>query len=199
MLLHALLGATLSAGAVSAAPGDTGVAVPIDLAAGPGEEISTAQFTIVFDDDVVSVPLVERGPVAEAAGKMVSTNLTEAGAVRVLVSGLNQDPMADGVLVVARMDVAPEAPPGNYDVALTMLSLSDPFGIALPATAEDGAIEVTESGGNGPAGGCNCSQSKAGAAGWAVFLGDFILFGVAVLLLMAAARVVTPTPREGCS
>ncbi len=146
---QACISALLTVGSVDAEPGQTGVALPVSLTASQGEEVSAIQFTVVFDSGTLDLPEVVLGPAAQAAGKEIQTNPVSAGKVQVLIAGLNQDAIADGVVASALFDVDAGAAPDSYVVMLESLSLSDPFGAPLDADALGGAIRLPGGEGEG--------------------------------------------------
>jgi len=141
-------GALLSAGTVSAEAG-AAAAMPVTLAAETGEEISVVQFTLEFDVSVLTLAELMIGPAAESAEKDINSNVLEPGVVRVIIAGLNQNAIPDGVLVEAVFDVDAQAPPGLHMVAPANLSLSDPFGIEVPGEPESGGVMVPGEEGEG--------------------------------------------------
>ncbi len=145
----ACLASQLEGGSVAGAPGASGLLLPVSLEASAGEEVSVAQFTLLYDGGSLDVPDVAIGPAAASAGKEVSVNILSAGAVRVLIAGLNQNVIPDGVVAYAMVSVLPGAPPGTYPVNLSDCSLSDPYGIPLPCTAAPGSVEVAGGEGEG--------------------------------------------------
>ena len=134
--------ATLSLGQQSGMPGDTDVSVPVSLCSAPGEEVAGAQFDIVFDDTILSLPDVVAGPAASDAVKYVYSSEFEPGMVRVIVMGLNQTTIADGVVARALFTVADEAPVGAQYLSLTRVLLSDPYGLAVPSESVSGSVYV---------------------------------------------------------
>jgi len=134
--------ATLSLGQQSGMPGDTDVSVPVSLCSAPGEEVAGAQFDIVFDDTILSLPDVVAGPAASDAVKYVYSSEFEPGMVRVIVMGLNQTTIADGVIAYALFTVADEASVGAQYLSLTQVLLSDPYGLAVPSESVSGSVYV---------------------------------------------------------
>jgi hypothetical protein len=91
---------------------------------------------------VVSVSNVTAGAAASSAGKDVSFSTLEAGKVRVIFAGLNQNVIPDGVIANVLLDVASSASGGEQPLTLSGVLLSDPDGLAVPSTAVSGSIDV---------------------------------------------------------
>ncbi len=181
----------MTAGSAQAPPGQRSVPVSVTLAVGSGEEVSAARFTVTFEDDALSLPDVALGSAAAAAGKTINTSQDGPGSTQVLVAGLNQTPISDGVLAVAHFDVESNALAGDYDISLEAVSLSDPFGSPVPGDAVDGVLEVTDSEGEeegepegeAPVGGCQCAKSQTWWPDAKRFFGDLFLAGVVLVVL----------------
>lgn len=190
--------ATTTVGAQDAAPGESRVRLPVTLALGSGEQVGGLQFDLVFDANALELQEVATGAAAKAASKDVFSSPLSSGRVRVLIAGLNQNTIADGVVADAFFGVASRARAGSLPIAVKSVVLSDPFGNAVPAQHADGAITVH---GQGPAaptqessrGGCfggvtSGSRGDDGGA-WALFV------SVAATLLCLRSRLVPRPPR----
>jgi hypothetical protein len=134
--------ATITVGNKSALPGQRGVSVPVSLSSGTGQEVSAGQCDVSFSSAVVSVSGVTAGTAAVSAGKDVSFSTIEAGKIRVIFAGLNQNVVPDGVVANIKCDVASNAPGGLQPLTLSGVLLSDPDGVAVPSTAVSGNIDV---------------------------------------------------------
>ncbi len=134
--------ATLEVGIATVSPGERHVPLPVNLFAGPGDEISAIQFDIVFDPFTFALPEILPGEAADAAGKMLSVNMLMPGVLRVLVAGLNQDSIPEGPLAYLLFDVAQDAPPGAYMVWPASAAATDGYGIAMEAHVIPGHIDV---------------------------------------------------------
>jgi len=189
--------ATTTVGAQNAAPGQSRVRLPVTLALGPGEKVGGLQFDLVFDANALELQEVATGPAAKAASKDVFSSPLSSGRVRVLIAGLNQNTIADGVVADAFFEVASRARAGSLPVAVKSVVLSDPFGNAVPAKRADGAITVR---GQDPA--APAQESSRGgcfggvASGPDGHGGTWVLFaGVAATLLCWRRRLVPHLPR----
>jgi hypothetical protein len=136
--------AGVHAGAALGVPGQTGVRVPVTLSPGAGEAVAGMQFDVMYAAAVFPVVQAAAGPVAEAAGKQVFWSAPEAGRIRVVVAGLNQNAMAGGVAVNLLFSIAEDAPENAYLVALGNVLLAAPDGKSVPAQPANGAIYVGE-------------------------------------------------------
>lgn len=202
--LHALalggagFAATTTVGAQDAAPGERRVRLPVTLALSPGEEVGGLQFDLVFDANALGLQEVATGPAAKAASKDVFSSPLSSGRVRVLIAGLNQNTIADGVVADAFFEVAARARAGSHPIAVRSVVLSDPFGNAVPTHRADGAITVRGKDPAGPAqesarGGCFGGVASGSPDGHG---GTWVLFaGVAATLLCLRPRPVPRPPR----
>jgi len=137
-------GATLSVGSGSGSPGTLDVVVPVTLSSEPSSEVSGVNFDLLYDSSRLSVGGVTIGAAASAAGKSLSSSQPSPGTVRVIVFGLNQEAIADGILADIHFNVLPAAAPGQSALTLSAASASDPWGVAvLPLTLSNGSFTVT--------------------------------------------------------
>lgn len=136
--------AGVRAGAALGAPGQAGVEVPVTLAPGAGEAVAGMQFDVVYAAGIFPEAHAEAGPVAVAAGKLVFWSAPESGRLRVIVAGLNQEAMGEGVAVRLVFSVSEDAPENAYLLVLENVLLSDPGGRSVPAQPANGAIYVGE-------------------------------------------------------
>mgnify|MGYP006294050867 CR=1 FL=1 len=148
-VMSSALAATLSVDTVDAAPGETGVAVPITLTAQATDEISAVVFTLDYDAALTLAGEVAAGPAATDAGKDVSQNIPGADQVRVVIASLNQNVIASGVVAIASFDVDGLAPGGLRPINLTDVSFSDPFGEPLFVESQDGGVRLPGGEGEG--------------------------------------------------
>ena len=138
----ACLAATLGVDHVTAAPGDTGVDLPIAVASAPGDEVAGIQFDLVFDAGTLALPDITLGEAAESAEKFLVSHEIEPGTVRVIIAGLNQLLIPDGTVVHAWFDIGLAALEGTYPVALDAVLLSGPYGGFIDTDTAAGSIEV---------------------------------------------------------
>jgi len=113
--------------------------VPLLLSGGENQ-VAALDFHLVFDPAVFEPVAVEPGPAALRADKMVTANAAEPGRYIVVVLGLNQTPLEDGLVASVLLRRT-----GGEDGATTMVAVQQPTlasweGKALPA--EGGAVAV---------------------------------------------------------
>ena len=133
---------TLTIAYSAAEVGGGRVAVPVSIDCWAGEEASTVQFDIAFDDDLMSLIDVTPGMAAADAGKQVSLSSLAPGVVRVIVAGFNQTPIPNGVIAEADFNVNAGTPAGFHTVAFGLAAVSDPYGAPLPIELLHGGIDV---------------------------------------------------------
>jgi len=145
----ASLAAILTGGHNAAFPGQQAVNIPVSLHSGSSEDVASLQFDLVFDGDSLSLPSVIIGPAAQAADKALEFNTINAQTVRVVIAGLNQLPIPDGVIADAYFDVGAGAGPDVYPLIFDNALLSDPYGGPAYPDLEPGSIEVLGGEGEG--------------------------------------------------
>ena len=137
--------ATLTVGVVEADVGGTGVAVPISLETEAFEDVTDMQFDLLYDADHLELADMEAGPATEEADKDFDfSELDEPGQVRAVVSGLNVNPIPDGVVVTAYFDVTDQVPEETLSLSLENAILSDAVGVQVPTSTEDGGIAIED-------------------------------------------------------
>ena len=114
--------------------------VPLLLSGGENQ-VAALDFHLVFDPVVFEPVAAEPGPAALRAGKMVTANAVEPGRFIVVVLGLNQTPLEDGLVAVVLLRRI-----GGQDGGVTMVAVQQPTlaswdGKALPS--EGGAVAVS--------------------------------------------------------
>ncbi len=143
VIIHVVtFGATLTGGQTATQPGVTGIVVPVALSAADGEEPSALGFDLTFDETWLTPVNMTAGPSAIAANKSVGWYSLSPSAVRVLVSGLNQNVIPDGDVVLASFDVASGVTAISLTVAVVNTSVSDPFGVVIASSGLPGYVHV---------------------------------------------------------
>lgn len=176
------LGATLAAAPRSALDAGSGARVPIRLETGVHETVAAVQFDVIYDAQAFEVAGqggVEAGPSAEAALKQVTYAVREPGRVRVLVAGLNQNRLEDGVLAVVNVAVRGRAEAGTSRLTLRNVVMSNPSGRRVAAQSEDGVIVMTPA----PVDGAGTASSRARDSYWPAVLSGAAALGAAAWLL----------------
>ncbi len=126
-----------------------GALVEVALASG-GQALSAVQCDISYQDQA-PVSSVFPGSVLASAGKSVWVSNPQPGLQRILIVGLNQNAIADGVLATLAVEVNAGTAPGVYPLALTNALASDPNGGPVSLFTSDGAVVVPGTGVLAPA------------------------------------------------
>lgn len=117
--------------------------VPLLLSGGENQ-VAALDFHLVFDPAVFEPVAAEPGPAALRAGKMVTANAAEPGRFIVVVLGLNQTPLEDGVVAMVLLRRI-----GGQDGGVTMVAVQQPTlaswdGKALPSEGGSVAVSLPE-------------------------------------------------------
>jgi len=185
--------ATLSVGQVDATPGETTVAVPLSLVLSPGNVIAALQGDIAFDSQMLSLSDVSIGPAAAIANKSVSFSIQAPGLVRLIIAGLNQTAIADGVVANMIFSVANSTPSGMQAITLSNALAADPTGAPVPISPVSGGIAVYNEDGEGDStmscfGATLLRKNRSHPQ-----MGDIMLTTMIALALVWAARRTAPT------
>jgi len=131
--------ADLSMSAQGANPGGS-ILIPISLASG-GESISGIQFDLLADNPALSlVPVI--GDAVRNSGKTIYVASPGDGSTRILITELNQDSIADGILVNLFVNVAPTVVPGSYSIHFKSAVATDAYGDPVALSTQDSSITV---------------------------------------------------------
>lgn len=135
----ALVGCVTSCHAAPA-PAGTVVILPVSLSTG-----TTAVTALQFDLTLpvgVSTETVTAGSSATAAQKTLATSMV-LGALRVLISGVNQTPIPSGPVALIALRLAPNMGTGTFPLVLTNTAASDPAGLNVSLSASvSGVLSV---------------------------------------------------------
>lgn len=134
-------GAVLQVQDVTASPG-LSVQVPVQLSSAAGQSVAGLQFDVLYDTAAVIINSVGAGPAAVNAGKTLSSATPATGRLRVLISGLNENVIANGTVAVLSIVVRPGATGAQTGLALASVVLSSPAGTAVPVTPISGTITI---------------------------------------------------------
>jgi hypothetical protein len=113
------------------------VTVNVTLASA-GASLAGVQFDLQYDAEALNVT-VAAGPSSGAAGKNVNAHALQAGHQRVLIVGMNQTTIADGVVATLQVSLKSSAPAGK----------TFPISITAPAGTTAKAQPVSVSGSSG--------------------------------------------------
>jgi hypothetical protein len=136
-------GALLTAGQATGNPGTMGVVVPITLETAVGEGVAALNFDLQYDQTKLSVADVTLGAAAQAADKIVASSLPATGTVRVIVYGVNQNVIGDGVVANVVFDVSASATAGSVPLDFTDAVAASPEATAVELQTAAGSIEIT--------------------------------------------------------
>jgi hypothetical protein len=134
--------ATLSSGSGSGMAGDTGISIPVSLNSNFGAQVSGLNFDLTYDNNRLDVISVTTGPAAAAANKGVSTGSIDNMPIKVIIAGLNQDVIPDGIVAYVNINVLPSANPGASSLALSNAAASDPGGAGVALSLSNGSFTV---------------------------------------------------------
>jgi len=147
--------------------------VEVALASG-GEALSAVQFDISYQSQALAFS-VSPGSTLAAAGKSVWVSSPQSGVQRILIVGLNQNALMDGVLATLSVAIAGEAPPGMYPLGLTNAIASDPRGDPVPLSTGGGGVVVPGTGVSAPA--ITAVANAASYAAGPVAPGEIVVIG----------------------
>ncbi|HEY1336033.1 MAG TPA: cohesin domain-containing protein, partial [Bryobacteraceae bacterium] len=134
--------ASLSLAAGSGAPGST-VTLPLSLSA-EGTRISGVQWTIAYSTADFSSASVSLGSAADSAGKTVACNTSTPGQYRCLISGLNPNLIADGVVATTTLTVAANTTNTSSAISVTGSLGSTPQGSELAVSAGGSSVTIPQ-------------------------------------------------------
>jgi len=132
-----------------AADSQGGAVVEVALASA-GQVLSAVQFDISYQSQALVFSVSPVGTLA-IQGKSVWTSSPQPGLERILIVGLNQNALIDGVLATLSIQVTGGASPGVYPLGLTNAVASDPTGGPVPLSTGDGGVVVMGTGVTAPA------------------------------------------------
>lgn len=132
----------LSLGKISANP-DTPVRIPV-LYSSHGDRVAAMQFDLSFPAETLSILSMEAGPAAATAFKSLLVSDQAPGVKRILIAGLNQNLLPDGILLTLTVRLSNAVPSGSYPLLFSNLSASDENAAIVPLTSADGLLTVVE-------------------------------------------------------
>ena len=106
-----------------------------------GTELASVQFDVRYDSPALDVSAA-LGPAADASVKTLWTSRPEPGKTRILIAGLNQNTLADGVIARLKVQVAADFPAGLYSLDLEGLVASNPAGNPVFVPSTGGSVAV---------------------------------------------------------
>lgn len=135
-------GATLTIGQGNGHIGTFGVVVPISLTSSSGINVAALNFDIQFDATKLAVLDVTLGAAAAAAAKEVHFATPTTGTLRVVIYGINQNRIGNGVIANAVFDVAMSVSEGTIPLTLANVVAASPEATAVPATNVNGSVVI---------------------------------------------------------
>ena len=113
----------------------TTVTLPIHLHASPEEQVAGLQCDISLDRTGLSYVGTEMGPAGQAADKALSANPVGRSEIRLILVGLNQNVIGEGVVANLLLKAASDAPIAPEMAVVGDVILSDPYGARIAVTA----------------------------------------------------------------
>ncbi len=149
--------------------------VEVALASG-GQALSAVQFDIAYQDQALVLFSASPGSALVSAGKSVLRANLQSGLERILIVGLNQNVIADGVLATLSIEVNAGTAPGVYSLGLTNALASDLNGGPVSLSTSDGGVVVSGRGVAAPAIGA-VANAASYAAGFVAPGEIIVIFG----------------------
>lgn len=135
-------GASLSAGSASGIPGDSDIVIPVRLDPDEGIEITGLNFDLTFDTNRLSIQNVTIGSAASSAAKTLSWLSPSSGRIRVIIFGLNQTAIPNGVMAKVTFSVNTGADPGSSSLSLSNATATDQNGVSVPLSLSPGTFTI---------------------------------------------------------
>jgi hypothetical protein len=126
---------------VSVAHGNKGanIQIPVSLLKGHGS-ISALQFDLLLPAGI-TYQSVTTGAAALSAQKS-ATGATVTGGVRILIFGLNQNIISNGILATLQFHLETSLTLGYYSIPISGIVSSDPNGLVVPTMGLTGAVLI---------------------------------------------------------
>jgi uncharacterized protein (TIGR03437 family) len=137
-----LAAATLSAGSGSTSPGGS-LEIALTFKA-EGAQVTGVNFNLEYDNSALYITARE-GAAAQAASKGLTCNEQPAGKIACAVFALNQNVIADGVLVQLSVQVKNNAS-GSYTLRLTNVAGTDASAKTVAVTGVNGSVTAGSAG-----------------------------------------------------
>jgi hypothetical protein len=134
--------AFVSMGSGSGKPGDTNISVPIGLKTRGDTQVAGLNFDLNFDDSRLYVSNVSIGSAASGAEKVISWSKQSSDKVRVIIFGLNQDPISNGTVANVIFSVLVDAAPGTSPLMLSNAAATDPSGNGIAIKLINGSFRI---------------------------------------------------------
>lgn len=125
------------------------IAVPIHIAPEEGDQMASLQFDFDYDAADMYVTSVESGTCASQAGKDVVFSPMADNTVRVIVAGMNQDTLEEGIVATVYLQRVDDGSTASA-MELGAVVVSDPIGNAIESTYENLTGEASADGESQP-------------------------------------------------
>ena len=144
-LTHAFVAGAQPQLAIGANSGSPRSAVPVSVTlSGAGNSISAIQFDLSCDSDAIHLSFTA-GAAVRTAGKSLYTAVMGPGSERVLIVGLDQASLPDGVLLNLLAGIPDGTAAGTYTLLLSNVAAVGPDGTSVALVASAGAITADPS------------------------------------------------------
>ena len=135
--------ATLTLGNSSGALGTEDVIVPVNIASGAGENVAGINLDINYSATQLSFNGVSAGQAAIDADKSVSSSTPAEGVIRIVVFGVNQNSMNDGVMANVNFDIPAGASVGEVVLSVSNAVATDPDANEVTLSTVNGSVMIT--------------------------------------------------------
>jgi Cohesin domain len=132
--------AGLSIDSATGTAGET-VKIPVTLRT-DGSAVSALQFDVEYDD-VAMFLTAAIGPATAGADKKVNSSDVAKNRKRILIFGLNQTNIKDGVIVLLLAEVKPDTAPGSRPLKLLSATGSNSKGQSIRLQTSGGGMAVS--------------------------------------------------------
>jgi hypothetical protein len=132
--------------------GSLPASIPIELSAENEEEIAAVQFELSYDDSLIAIDRIDIGESAQTADKTLNSANVSSGVDRIVIQGINNNILANGIVANIRIDLVSGVPDDVLMLSLDQLVASDAQGDAVPLTAVNGTLTITDGKSNGDSG-----------------------------------------------
>ncbi len=133
--------AQVDLGSASGSAG-TNVQVPVYLESTGGAQAAGLQVDVAFDTSVLTFVQSSTGSAATAAGKMASSSPLLSGNLRLLVAGLNQNVIANGVVVLLEFQISAAAPVSTTSLVASNALSSNPQAQPIVTSGGTGLVII---------------------------------------------------------
>jgi hypothetical protein len=133
--------ATLSIDLGKAEAGQT-IATPVRLTNSSGASISSINFDVAYDSKQIRFDEAVAGEAAIKAGKSLSASSLAPGQLRVIIFGLDQNTIANGIVASLSFRINTSAKTGNVALKLENAVASGPQAQSVPLKLKTGRVNI---------------------------------------------------------